>query len=119
MKHCLQKDKYFDEETGLVYYNYRYYAPQLGRWISRDPIEEQGGYNLYAMIGNNPMWGWDELGLTIRVYYGPSGAKTGHIAVVVGNKKMGYTYFSFAPNGLETKKKQRFQATRKGDSKES
>ena len=54
--------EYFDEETGLVYYNYRYYDPQLGRWISRDPIEEQGGYNLYGMIENNPMWGWDTLG---------------------------------------------------------
>ena len=55
--------EYFDEETGLVYYNYRYYNPELGRWISRDPIEEQGGYNLYGMIGNNPLLGWDDWGL--------------------------------------------------------
>ena len=54
--------EYFDKETGLVYYNYRYYNPELGRWISRDPIEEQGGYNLYGMLGNNPMNGWDEEG---------------------------------------------------------
>ena len=54
--------EYCDEETGLVYYNYRYYNPELGRWISRDPIEEQGGYNLYGMIGNNPLYGWDDLG---------------------------------------------------------
>ena len=54
--------EYFDEETALVYYNYRYYNPELGRWISRDPIEEQGGYNLYGMIGNNPLYGWDMLG---------------------------------------------------------
>ena len=54
--------EYFDEETGLVYYNYRYYNPELGRWISRDPIEEQGGFNLYGMIGNNPLHGWDKLG---------------------------------------------------------
>ena len=54
--------EYFDEETGLIYYNYRYYNPELGRWISRDPIEEQGGYNLYGMIGNNPLYGWDMLG---------------------------------------------------------
>ena len=54
--------EYFDEETGLVYYNYRYYNPELGRWISRDPIEEQGGYNLYGMIGNNPLYGWDKEG---------------------------------------------------------
>ena len=35
--------EYHDDETGLVYYNYRYYSPELGRWISRDPIEEEGG----------------------------------------------------------------------------
>jgi len=28
--------------TGLYYYGYRYYAPRLGRWMSRDPIEENG-----------------------------------------------------------------------------
>ncbi|MGN0866378.1 MAG: RHS repeat-associated core domain-containing protein [Oligosphaeraceae bacterium] len=38
----------FDEETGLVYYNYRCYNPKMGRWIKRDPIGEQGGVNLYA-----------------------------------------------------------------------
>ena len=41
--------EYFDTETGLVYYNYRYYSPELGRWTKRDPIGEQGGLNLYQM----------------------------------------------------------------------
>jgi RHS repeat-associated protein len=45
--------KYQDVETGLVYYGYRYYAPEPGRWISRDPIEEDGGVNLYGMVGND------------------------------------------------------------------
>ena len=45
--------EYQDTETGLTYYNYRYYSPELGRWLSRDPIEEDGGYNLYGMVGNN------------------------------------------------------------------
>ena len=54
--------EYFDEETGLVYYNYRYYNPELGRGIFRDPIEEQGEFNLYCIIGNNPLLGWDDLG---------------------------------------------------------
>ena len=35
--------EYFDVRTELVYYNYRYYSPTLGRWLSRDPIGEQGG----------------------------------------------------------------------------
>ena len=35
--------KYQDDETDLLYYGYRYYSPSMGRWISRDPIEEAGG----------------------------------------------------------------------------
>ena len=45
--------EYYDRETRLVYYNYRYYSPQLGRWISRDPIGEEGGENLYIIVSNN------------------------------------------------------------------
>jgi len=55
--------EYFDTESGLVYYNYRYYSPALGRWLSRDPIWEYGGINLYAMVGNDPANWWDWLGL--------------------------------------------------------
>ena len=35
--------KYTDSETGLLYYGYRYYQPESGRWSSRDPIGEVGG----------------------------------------------------------------------------
>ena len=45
--------KYVDDEAGLYYYGYRYYAPEMGRWVNRDPIEEEGGLNLYAMIMND------------------------------------------------------------------
>jgi len=34
--------KYTDDETGLVYYGYRYYSPELGRWINRDPLGDSG-----------------------------------------------------------------------------
>ena len=40
--------KWRDRETGLVAYQRRFYSPGLGRWLSRDPIEERGGENLYA-----------------------------------------------------------------------
>jgi RHS repeat-associated protein len=44
--------KYFDPETGLYYYGYRYYSPGVGRWVSRDPIGERGGRNVYEFVGN-------------------------------------------------------------------
>jgi RHS repeat-associated protein len=56
--------KYWDEESGLVYYGERYYNPTLGRWISRDPIEEEGGNNLYAFNWNDPINQVDPTGLT-------------------------------------------------------
>ena len=46
--------EYYDSELDLVYYNYRHYSPLLGRFLSRDPIAEQGGLNLYAFVGNDP-----------------------------------------------------------------
>ena len=46
--------EHYDSETALVYYNFRHYSPDLGRFLSRDPIEEQGGWNLYAFVKNNP-----------------------------------------------------------------
>jgi RHS repeat-associated protein len=44
------------------YYGYRYYHPQTGRWINRDPIEERGGLNLYGFVGNDGVNQWDLLG---------------------------------------------------------
>ena len=45
--------EYADDELGLVYYNYRYYNPQNGRWISRDPMMERLQENLYGYVGNS------------------------------------------------------------------
>lgn len=54
--------KYTDEETGLVAFEFRYYDPQKGRFINRDPIGEAGGLNLYRFVGNDPANRWDYLG---------------------------------------------------------
>jgi RHS repeat-associated protein len=51
-----------DSETGLYYFGYRYYSPRLGRWISRDPIGELGGANLYGYVRNCPATGVDARG---------------------------------------------------------
>ncbi len=54
--------QYADEETGLFYNRYRYYDPELGRFITPDPIGIQGGLNLYAYAPNPVGWidpmGW-------------------------------------------------------------
>ena len=55
--------KYLDSETGLYYYGYRYYDPVTGRWPSRDPIEEEGGVNLYGFLGNDGVNKVDFLGM--------------------------------------------------------
>ena len=54
--------KYYDAETGLYYINHRYYSPTLGRWMSRDPKQEAGGFNLYSYGNGNP-FKVDALGL--------------------------------------------------------
>ena len=48
--------QYFDTETGLHYNRYRYYDPQVGRFISKDPIGFAGGLNFYAYAPNPVGW---------------------------------------------------------------
>ena len=55
--------KYTDPETGLIYFGFRYYAPSLGRFLTRDPIGEHGGENLYLLAENDPVNSLDFLGL--------------------------------------------------------
>jgi RHS repeat-associated protein len=47
----------------VAYYGYRYYDPVTGRWPSRDPIEEEGGINLYGFVGNDGVNRIDVYGL--------------------------------------------------------
>ena len=55
--------KYQDDETDLLYYSYRYYSAGIGRWLSHDPIEEEGGTGLDVFIQNDGLNGIDVLGL--------------------------------------------------------
>ncbi len=54
--------KYSDAEAAMLCYGYRYYNPGTGRWLARDPIEEDGGPNLYAANENNSVDNIDPLG---------------------------------------------------------
>lgn len=55
--------EYSDEDLGLIYYNYRHYNPQDGRWISRELLGERESMNLYRFMVNSPSCWNDLLGL--------------------------------------------------------
>ena len=74
--------KEWNDNAGLYYYLYRFYDPNLQRWPNRDPIHEFGflklkgrkmGFhenaelNLYAFVGNGPIYRVDPLGLSHRL----------------------------------------------------
>jgi len=54
---------YVHQRSGLNFTSHRACSPPLGRFLSRDPIEENGGINLYAYVGNNPINFADPSGL--------------------------------------------------------
>ena len=55
---------YRDSETGLVLFGQRYYDAGTGSWITRDPIAEAGGINLYSYVTGNPTNFVDPSGLS-------------------------------------------------------
>jgi RHS repeat-associated protein len=59
--------KPYDGQTGLSYYGFRFYNPTIGRWLTRDPLSELIGTNLYEFVGNNPFNFLDPLGLYFGV----------------------------------------------------
>ncbi|WP_240042383.1 RHS repeat-associated core domain-containing protein, partial [Photorhabdus khanii] len=117
--------QYFDNETGLHFNTYRYYAPEIGRFITPDPIGLAGGLNLYQ-YAPNPMswidpWGlnktpaqlpdkiiYSENGVRVWHNYGNLGAGIGtpkehapiHYHVTVGSDKYEYRVF---PSGQPLK----------------
>ena len=55
--------EFANDDTATTYYNYRHYEPIMGRWTSRDPIEEIGGANLFIFVANNVISQNDNIGL--------------------------------------------------------
>jgi RHS repeat-associated protein len=98
----------WDAEIGLYYYRARYYDPEAGRFISRDPIGFEGGdVNLYGYVGNNAVNLIDPFGLESIIggdWLGPSSSSyfyvpiggTYHIGPGGGNV---HTQFEFDTNG--------------------
>ena len=76
------KAKDFYASTPYYHYGYRNYSPATGRWASRDPIGERGGFNLYGFVTNDGVNWVDPLGLEFylgrnsRITHNPDGSVT-------------------------------------------
>jgi type VI secretion system secreted protein VgrG len=66
--------QYHDAESGLHYNRFRYYDPQTGHYLTKDPIGLLGGLNEYAYVRGNPVQRIDPLGL-----------RTGPVLLGLGN----------------------------------
>ncbi len=51
------------DQNGLYYYRARYYTPELGRFVSEDPLQLAAGVNSYSYVGDNPISFFDPYGL--------------------------------------------------------
>ena len=72
-------------DSGTSYYNYGYrnYSPEIGRWLNKDPIAEQGGLLLYLYASNCPNGFLDYLGLKVTAensFFAKSGGPVRGIA---------------------------------------
>jgi len=54
--------QYFDQETNLHYNHFRYYDPELGRYITSDPIGLLAGLNTYSYVNQNSVRFYDPTG---------------------------------------------------------
>ena len=65
----------YDPDTGLVEFGCRWYDAETGRWISKDPILLDGGWNVYAFCDNDPVNRTDPSGLARVVIEDVSGGR--------------------------------------------
>ena len=66
--------------TGLVHFRMRWYDPETGRWLSKDPIGLSGGLNLYAFCGDDPvsfndLYGLEKKSENDKIVISPSGKR--------------------------------------------
>jgi RHS repeat-associated protein len=73
-----------DDDNGLLYMRARYYDPEVGRFISKDPIGYEGGLNLYGYGSNNPENLVDPTGLSYIVF--ARTGRMGRISVFAGGE---------------------------------
>lgn len=90
---------YHHTPSGLELALYRAYDPELGRWISEDPIGERGGLNLYCYGMNQPVTRIDYLGLSccdqnrveevIRSYSAMASRRTAQVTQAIFRREFG------------------------------
>ena len=90
---------YRHSASNLDFAVYRAYDPDLGRWLSRDPIGERGGINIYRYAAAAPTSAVDRSGLDVIVVFASRavnllGFPQGHIATLIGNNESGWYYHS-------------------------
>ena len=87
--------EYYDLETNTVYFNFRDYDVDLGRWQREDPIEEEGGYNLYSMLNNQVLNKRDRLGWAEQEWFDyttPGGTENASTDIAGQGLKLKITY---------------------------
>ncbi len=92
-----------DVDSGLYYYRARYYDPEIGRFISEDPLGFQAGVNFYAYVGNNPINANDPSGkICLPCVTGAFGFVAGAVGSTAGQiiSNGGFTDFSFTEVGI-------------------
>ena len=87
--------KYYDRETQLLYFGYRYYSPASTKWLTVDPLQERGGLNFTAYCGGDPVNQVDPLGMEPGDWLGDMGPAP----MVSGSMD-----FRFAPPGAWSRK---------------
>ncbi|WP_322928006.1 RHS repeat-associated core domain-containing protein [Chryseobacterium sp. MHB01] len=93
--------KELQTETGMYDYGARFYMPDIGRWGVQDELSEKfSSHSNYNYVLNNPINGIDPDGRDV-IFIGDSKAVPlyGHGAVIIGNEKDGWYYYSMNGTG--------------------
>ncbi len=90
--------QYADDEVGLFYNYYRFYDPNMGRYVENDPIGLEGGLNVYGYVGGSPLHKIDPRGL---VEWTGTYKEVGNDIAFIGGKSIYFNLKSKCVNGKQ------------------